>query len=188
MDLSANIDRIGLGKFKAQALAFAGYKDNNDVQLIKDDKKLNHVDIFFCDGICTHNDSNLKTLIGTCHLDNINKNLIDKLGDKDFSNKLRKSSIERNFEYNYYLSYFIQALIQIILIDNAKILTSIDCAFIKLHWDNFLKELMNPGFQSVSDGYKPDVIEKRECPYKFVNFMLNKLLGKDLFEKLEIDD
>ena len=187
-DLPATIDRVSSRKVRTWALAFAGYKDNDTMQLITDDKKRNPVDIFFGNNISTRNSSGLKTLIGTCQLDNINKNLIDKLENKDFSKELRESSIERNFGYNYYLCYFVQALLQIVLIDNEKILTPMEHAIIKSNWDEFLRELADPDLKNIFDDYNPGAIEKRECPYKFVHFMLNKLLGKDLFKKLEINN
>ena len=143
-DLPATINRVSSGKVKTWALAFAGYNDNDKCELITDDKKRNPVDIFFGDNINTKNGSDLKTLIGTDQLENINKQFISKLKNKDFSEELRKSSIERNFGYNYFLCYFVQALLQIVLIDNEKMLTSMDCAIIKSNWDKFLKELSDP--------------------------------------------
>ena len=118
----------------------------------------------------------------------LNDNFINKLKNKDFSEEIRRTSIERSPGYNYYLCYFVQALLQLVLIDNEKSLTPMNRANIKSNWDNFLRDLSNPDLQSVFDDYKPGEIEDQSCPYKFVYFMLNKLLGKDLFQKLEIDE
>ncbi len=187
-DLLATLDRISSNKVKTWALAFAGYDDCDMCGLVGDNRKRNPVDVFFGESVSTTNGSRLKTLIGTNSLDRLNNNFIDKLKSKDFSKKLRDSGTKHNFGYNYYLCYFVQALLQIVLIDNEKLLTHMDCVIIKSNWDNFLMELSDPFLQSVFDDYKPNEIENPECPYKFVDFMLNKLLGKDLFKKLEINE
>ena len=193
VDLLATLDRISPNKINSNessnwALAFAGYKDADTQGLVEDERKRNPVDVFFGDSVSTKNGSHLKTLIGTQSLNMLNNNFINKLKNKDFSEEIRRTSIEGNFGYNYYLCYFVQALLQIVLIDNEKSLTPMNHATIKSNWDNFLRDLSNPDLENMFDGYEPNEIEKPECPYKFVNFMLNKLLGKDLFQKLKINE
>ena len=187
-DLLATLDRISSNKVPTWALAFAGYSDNDTYDLVEDNRKRNPVDVFFGDSVSTKNGSHLKTLIGTQSLNMLNNNFINKLKNKDFSEEIRRTSIERNFGYNYYLCYFVQALLQIVLIDNEKSLTPMNRATIKSNWDNFLRDLSDPDLENMFDDYEPNGIENPECPYKFVNFMLNKLLGKDLFQKLKINE
>ena len=84
-DLPATLDRVSSNKVKTWALAFAGYKDIDMYELVKDNQKRNPVSIFFGDSVSTVNGSGLKTLIGSNQRDHINEQFKLKLKNKDFS-------------------------------------------------------------------------------------------------------
>ena len=185
-DLPKTLERVNSKNLKVWAFAFDGFKDQDKVQIVDDRDNRNPVKVFFENKIHGHNGSDLRSLIGDTQFRTINDYLIKKLGNKDFSREKRKSS---KFEgYGYYLSYFVQSLLELVLVDNQAALSPMQIDLIGENWLKFLSDLKDDSRLSLFDGYKYDKSEVEEHPKKFVDFMLKKLLGPELLKELGIGD
>ena len=186
IDLLGALERISENRVKGWAMSFNGYDDSDTFNLVTDDEGRNPVEIFFGTKRQTTNGSGLKSLMSKSKFDYINECLAAKLGDKDFS-KERKKKNDHMPGYRYFVSYFVQVLLEIVLVDNNGKLSSLDLYGIEENWENFLKEVNVPEYKNVFDSYNYDKSEAEDCPKQFVKFMLSKLLSEELLEQLKIN-
>lgn len=134
------------------------------------------------------NGAGLRSLIGSNRFPIFNTSLKTKLGDEDFSKGLE---LDDKPCYAFFLSYFIQALLELVAIDNIdnrNDLLGVNLVSIARHWNEFINELLDPNQKDIFNDYKSDGEKNCDCPINFTKFLLDKLLGAELLKKLQIDN
>ena len=190
------LEELYPGRIKGTAFAFSGYSDNDSFGIIFDNKNRNPIAKFYSNsgklGAQRQNSIGLATLFARNELELFDDRIAEWLANKG-KNFLRTEETTKDGEKKlvypkYSFVYFLQSLIQVILVDYEGRLSKLDEKKIYDNWNSFLNDLSDKGnSENLFCDYPGD--SNPGNPVNFTKFCLKKFLDKtDLFKEISEDE